>query len=311
VLQRHAAARVVLTVAAVPVVLTAPFSGGVLALAIGAATVALWSRPARDWFAGRPTLPPAPSAATSRTSAPARRPAPYVAPGPADGRSDRPGDSPSAPPSPPPPTPGWGRPVAPGSWPPPYAVPPTHPSAPSARPALRTEVPGPVRLACILTWVFSLVTAALYLLVGTAVLVDRTGMLDLLRDNPTVRDTHLTEDQLVGAIVGVSAVVVLWSLAACVLAILTWRRHAWAWILLVVSVAFAALVEIVALPFSLLHLAAAGIALRMLLARSSRDWFRRDGVPPSGWAPPAPPVGPPSERHSDPAEGPSDKPPVW
>ena len=163
-----------------------------------------------------------------------------------------------------------------------------------------------MRLACILTWVFSLVTAVLYLLVGTALLIDRAGMLDLLRDNPAVRDTRLTEDQLVAAIVAVSAVVVLWSLAACVLAILTWRRHAWAWILLVVSIAFAGMVAIVALPFSLLHLAAAGVALRMLLARHSRAWFRRDGLPPSGWAPPA---SPPADRHRP--EGPSGKPPVW
>ena len=163
-----------------------------------------------------------------------------------------------------------------------------------------------MRLACILTWVFSLVTAVLYLLVGTALLIDRAGMLDLLRDNPAVRDTRLTEDQLVAAIVAVSAVVVLWSLAACVLAILTWRRHAWAWILLVVSIAFAGMVAIVALPFSLLHLAAAGVALRMLLARHSRAWFRRDGLPPSGWAPPA---SPPADRQRP--EGPSGQPPVW
>src|SRR4051812_26407543 len=46
VLQRHAHARIALTVAAVPVVLTAPFSGGVLGLMIAAATALLWSRPA-------------------------------------------------------------------------------------------------------------------------------------------------------------------------------------------------------------------------------------------------------------------------
>jgi hypothetical protein len=168
-----------------------------------------------------------------------------------------------------------------------------------------------VRLACVLTWVFSLVTAVLYLLVGTALLVDRAAMLDLLRDNPTVRDTRLTEDQLVAAIVGVSAVIVVWCLAACVLALLAWRRHTWAWILLVVSAGFAAVVEVVVLPFSVLHLAAAGVALRMLLAAPSRAWFRTDHVPPSGWAPPTgPPTSPPSAAPPRPDE-PSDKPPAW
>ncbi|HEY0904444.1 MAG TPA: hypothetical protein VGE14_11195, partial [Marmoricola sp.] len=51
VLRRHAAARVALTVAAVPVVLTSPFSGGILGLLVGSATALLWTRPARDWFA--------------------------------------------------------------------------------------------------------------------------------------------------------------------------------------------------------------------------------------------------------------------
>src|SRR5688500_4741894 len=54
VLQRHTTARIALTVAAVPVVLTSPFSGGFLGLMVGVATGMLWTRPARDWFAGRP-----------------------------------------------------------------------------------------------------------------------------------------------------------------------------------------------------------------------------------------------------------------
>ena len=210
-------------------------------------------------------------------------------------RPDRPGEV-----SPPPPTHGWGRPVSAEPWPSPYAGPQSRP-APVPPGRASGGVPSQVRLACVLTWVFSLVTAALYLVVGTALLVDRAAMLDLLRDNPTVRDTRLSEDQLVTAIVGVSAVIVVWCLAACLLALLAWRRHTWAWILLVVSVGFAAIVEIIALPFSVLHLAAAGVALRMLLAGPARAWFRNDEVPPSGWAPP---TGPPSAE-------PSGKPPVW
>jgi hypothetical protein len=306
VLQRHATARIVLTVAAVPVVLTAPFSGGVLALMIGAATGLLWSQPARDWFAGR--APRVESARPVRRETPPHAPAPWAPPPPSAGPS-------SGPASQPPPTPGWGhQPVAPAAWPPPtgYAA-----SAPYQPGPARAGVPTPVRVACILTWIFSLLTAALYLLVGVALLVDRNGMLDLLRDNPTVRDSKLDADQLVTVIVAVSALVVLWCLAACGLAVLVWRRHAWAWILLTVSVGVAAAVEVVGLPYSLLHLVAAGVALRMLLVAPTRAWFREGGpVPPPGWGPPQH-WAPPSDEHDaaqpapPPDERPSGKPPVW
>lgn len=320
VLQRHVAARVVLTIAAVPVVLTAPFSGGFLALAVGAGTVLLWSRPARDWFAGRPPtrreVQPEPvrvggARPDSTRPAPGHWPPPTIAPpstGPVTGPL-------------PPPTPGWGeRPTVPAPWPPAYGPGPVLPP-PSG------EVPAPVRIACFLTWGFSLVTAGLYLLIGVALLVDRGRMLDLLRDNPTVRDSKLDDDQLVTVIVTVSALVVLWCLAACVLAFFAWRRHSWAWILLIASIGVALLVEVAAFPFSLLHLAAAAVSLRMLLARPTRAWFRggsgpgvpapRGWAPPPGWTPPSgPPTQPPSGRPSDrPADGsadrPSGKPPVW
>jgi hypothetical protein len=54
VLQRHNAARIGFTVAAVVLMLTAPVAGGFLPVMIGFAALLLWSRPARDWFAGRP-----------------------------------------------------------------------------------------------------------------------------------------------------------------------------------------------------------------------------------------------------------------
>ena len=299
VLQRHAAARVALTLAAVPVVLTTPFAGGVLGLVVGAGTALLWSRPARDWFAGR--APSQPALPVAHRPEPERERV-HVAP------------SHSAPPShdawtppPPPPTPGWGQqPTAP-AWP-----------APVQAAALRAgEVPRPVRIACALTWVFGLMTGVLYALVGLGVLADRDGVLDLLRDNPTVRDSNLSDDQLVVLIVVVSALIALWCLAACLLAFLTWRRHAWARILLMVSTGVALALELAAFPFSLLHLVASVTALRMLLVAPTRAWFRGPGGPPPGWGPPTwPPPGqqPPGEQSPGESPGeqpPGGKPPVW
>lgn len=54
VLQRNNGARIGFTVSAALLMLTAPVSGGFLPVMIGFAAVLLWSRPARDWFAGRP-----------------------------------------------------------------------------------------------------------------------------------------------------------------------------------------------------------------------------------------------------------------
>lgn len=318
VLQRHAVARIVLTIAAVPVVLTAPFAGGFLGVLIGGSTALLWSRPARDWFAGRPPAPPSqpqprqtqptrplstgpdgPSAPGS-TSAPAAAPTPWPTTG---GTA-----APTGPVPPPQPTYGWGQqPAGPAGWAPAY---PMAPGAPAAAGGTRS-VPTQVRVACIITWVFSLVTAGLYLLVAGALLVDRAEMLDLLRDNPAVRDRSLTDDELVTVVVVAASLVVIWCLAACVLAILAWRRHSWAWILLLVSIGVATVVELLALPYTLLHVAAAVTALRLLLVAPTRAWFREGEQPTSlppghgGWAPPTgPPLSPPPQQ-------PPGKPPVW
>jgi hypothetical protein len=335
VLQRHAAARIVLTIAAVPLVLTSPFSGGFLPVLVAGGTALLWSRPARDWFAGRAPAPRAVQPTPVQRERPDVGPAhPRAAWAPPTITPPRPDATPGAPT--PSPTPGWGQRVTvPPAWPA-YASPQPAPPAPG-------EVPKQVRIAAILTWIFSLVTAGLYALIAVALLVDRGDMLKLLRDNPTVRDSKLSDDELVTVIVAVAALIILWCLAACVLAFLAWRRHSWAWILLMVSLGPAFVVELAAFPYSLLHLAAAAISLRMLLMPPVRAWFRGadhgtppagwspppSWGPPSGWAPPPPPSSPPPGAHGpaapdqapgaepsapedqEPPRMPSGKPPVW
>ena len=63
VIQRHQAARIGFSVAAALLLLTAPLSGGVMAMLIAFAATMLWGQPARDWFAGREPAP-APVAAS-------------------------------------------------------------------------------------------------------------------------------------------------------------------------------------------------------------------------------------------------------
>ena len=135
VIQRHHGARIGFSVAAALLLITAPLSGGVMAMLVAFAATMLWGQPARDWFAGR-------------------EPAPAVAP--ASRRAD--GGGSGAPPF-------WSRPdhdvrgessshpdpARPdASWPAPDAVPgssgpgaPTGPAAPSAWTRPGTEVPVP------------------------------------------------------------------------------------------------------------------------------------------------------------------------
>jgi hypothetical protein len=295
VLRRDPTARLVLTVAAVPVVLTAPFSGGILALVVGGATALLWSAPANDWFARRA---PARPAQRLTGSAPTRldrrdlpdRPAP-VWPPPLGHDSAQPA-----------PTAKWGQPT-----------PPTLPVA--TRPAARagSRVPTPVRVACLLTWALGLVTTLVYLLVAVALMVDRTGTLDLVRENPAIRDRSLSDDDLVAVLLAVAVVIVGWCLVAGVLALLVWRRRAWARVLLLVSIGAAAVVEVISLPYSLLNLAATVAAFRLLLLPSASAWFRDGsgagsaGEPTHalGWAPPDPRF---HQAPQNPAQSPAESP---
>ena len=356
-LQRHASARIALTVAAVPVVLTAPVVGGLLGIAVGVGAGMMWTRPARDWFAGRPPAPrevARPEPARTQPTPPEWRP------------HDRDDPPPAAqqPPQPPPPIHGWGQ--APGPVPPAYPAPypPTHPvPQPAPHPASyppesyppESYVPAPypqasypqgswaafpadggrmptqVRVACILTWVFSLLTGGVYLLLILAIAVDRGGMVELLRDNPSVQDTSLTDDQLVAVLIAVSAVILVWCLAAALLAFLTWRRHVAAWVILLVCVGAAGVAEIFALPFSLLHLAAGVTTFVLLLRAPVRAWIRGEprrqpptwpGAAPAWPQPSAPqppaqqPLTPQSPTQQPPSAEdhpvqPPGKPPVW
>jgi hypothetical protein len=298
VLQRHTTARVVLTAAAIPIVLTAPLAGGFLGLLVGGGTVLLWSPPARDWFAGRPPRRP-PAERVTRDTPPARFEAPVVRP--PSGSGPDPDQSPL-------PMPGWGTPTQPGpSYPPVHAAPLVDPRA-SLGGGERTPVQ--VRTACILTWVLAGLTGGLYLLVVAAVAVDRGAVLDLLHDNPSVRDANLSDNALIALVIGVSAFLVLWCLVAGVLAVLAWRRQTWAWILLLVSAGAAALAGLLVLPFSLAHVVGAATAFLLLLRAPVRAWFaetERPGPPP-GWRPPSSPGPLPPPPPQPPHDG---KPPVW
>lgn len=258
-LKRDKIARIGVTVAAVPIILSVPLTGSFLAMLIGAGAVVLWSRPARDWFAGRPITQPEPKEPkevkgpeeTQRSAADAV-PAPWVPHG----------AEPSSGPGQPAPTPGWGGAPAAETW-----------AAAEPVPG-RPQRPRQVRNACLITWITSGFTALVYLVMLAVIAINQQALIDIVTDNPAWNDSY-DEDLIVTAAVVGSIVFLIWCAAIAVIAVFTWRGEQWAWIVHLVSTGMAALVAIVALPVSLVHLAAIGAVFGLLLSRPARTWFTK------------------------------------
>jgi hypothetical protein len=343
VLQRHRGARVALSVLAVPILLTSPLTGGVLGALVAMATLALWSGPARDWFAGRPVREPLASARREREE-PTPRPAPREdfpppAPPPSTGPvptapSDRPApEGPSASDvsteqtsTLPPATPGFGRPSAhqaSGAAPQPWAALPPAPadwSAPGPRTSppspVPVPVPVPVKVACLLTWVFAGVVALMYAVVLGALVVAKDQVVDYVVSSPEWDRANLDSDLILPVLWLGCLMFFAWAAGAVVLAWFTWRRHNWARYLLVGSAGAAMVAALFAFPVGLFHQAACAATIAGLFSVRAREWFARPtrgpgppyGPPPGQYGPPPPgnQAGPPPQEW--PQNGPQDRP---
>ncbi len=322
VLRRHSGARLALGVVAVPILLTAPLSGGLLGVAVAVATATLWSGPARDWFAGRPVRESAPlfRRGEARKDSPSR---PDSAP-PAPPVSAEPPREPQAPPpvvaplstgrpsQAPPQTPGFGAAPVQAQLPQNVGPPPAY------QPTVAPAVPGLVRLACLLTWAFSGLVAMLYVGVLVFLVLDQERLVNLLLDSPAWTQAGLDRDLLVPVLWLGCLMFLGWALGAMALAWLTWRRHNWARYLLVVSSAMALVAGAFAFPVGLVHQVACVAVIVMLVSSSARAWFALPAAPAQSYPPtypPGPPSGPPAAppvAPPPPAGGPGeDKPPVW
>jgi hypothetical protein len=282
VLQRHKGARVGLSVIAVLMLFSASFVSGLLPILVAVAASMLWGREARDWFAGRP-----------------RRPAvePFGAPnGPREGPGGGPAGMSAWQPGPPHDRPERGP--APATRPygtPPPAYPPQqgYLSAPYASRRVR---PTPVTVAAWLTWVFSGLVAAFFMLGVLTILADHEALVGAMQRNARVAEQGFTARQLLGFLWITCAVGIFWSLASMSLAVLAYRRLEIGRILLTISAAATGLVGLAAVPVGWLP-AAAAITCVVLLNRSSvRAWFAGQDV---------------RARPAQGTSGPSEKPPVW
>jgi len=245
VLQRRRSARVALTVLALPLFVTGVASGGFMSSLVAAMSVMLWFQPARDWFDGVVREPRAEQTARSSDRA--------------TGQST--GQSP------------WGA-------APPMPRQPTEHPAPQAPGATDSSArPAEVALACALTWVF----AGLALVVMAAsmvVLATSPGLVfdELHRQNPDLASQGVSDATLRTMTFVVGGVVIAWSLAALVVAVLAFRRVGWARTVLVVSAsASLALLLLATLGQVLLvvPLAASVVTLALLVRPDVRAWYDR------------------------------------
>lgn len=267
-LRRSTSARLALTLLA-PLIAVGGFAtAGFFAPMVVAGVVMLWLRPTRDWFAGRPWAPQR----VERAGTPAREKRP----------------DPFAPQAPEPPPAEPGSPDAPPPYPGVYGAPasqqplPGQPAQPPHAPAAGVQPSRPGRLvaACVITWVASLTVAGAMGLAALVLLADPSLMDQAIADaeGQGMDLRGLSDDELTAATVVVSAVFVLWSLAAAVLAILAFRRVEWARIVLIISAALSGLLMLVmalAAPFLVVLVAAAAVTCALLLRPEVSAWFRR------------------------------------
>ncbi|MCW2783920.1 MAG: hypothetical protein JWP74_437 [Marmoricola sp.] len=259
VLQRDRTARIVLSVLAVPIVVTSPFSQTFLGTMIGVGTLTLWMQPGRNWFAGLAPVPlperPTPLQRHQQLPAPPPMPPPMMPP------PVMPPDLPGSPPAPPPPAS-------------PYGYGPPSPYYPPPVPRATEPVPTQLRIACILVWIFSALTAVGFLVTIGYLALNTDGFMKIARQSPNWNPSYSEHMVVAGALVA-GVVFVLWCIGAAGLAVLAMRGATWAWVLLAISTVVASLASLLALPYSLGHLAAMAFCLGKLCSGPTRAWFAR------------------------------------
>lgn len=310
VLQRHRAARVGYTVTAGLMLLTVP-AAGLLPVFLALAAVPMWSRPARDWYAGRT---PGPAGADARRLGVLTQGEPPPLYGPPPYSRGPYGQPPSGPPpSGPPPSGPYGEPPypPPSSGQPQY-VQPAYPLAgygghpgtfrdPDRRPVT-------VTIASVLTWIGAGATTALMLAFVAILAFAGDSFVRAFERTAQASNVALTGNQARALGWSVAAVFLVWSLAAIVLAVLAFRRSNAARIALVVSSVMAALLSLVGITsgLSAVTLLMAVATVVLLFTGGANQWYsqRRRGTPPTpgSWGTPSPqpsayaPYQPPTER---------------
>jgi hypothetical protein len=145
-------------------------------------------------------------------------------------------------------------------------------------PASWTRPPA-VLAACIVTWVCSSLAVVLMAATLAVVLASPEALIDeMYRQDPDLAARGLGTDSLQALTTFTALLVIAWSLAAIVLAVLVFRRAGWARYALLGSTGGAGglcLVASLQAPFLVVPLLACVATFSLLLRADVRDWFTR------------------------------------
>ena len=305
-LQRHRGARIGLTITAVLMLFSATFVSGFLPVIVAVAATMLWGKESRDWFeSGSPRTDPDGSARPVRRAdddAPSTSGAAWPPPLPQQ-PDPQPQPQPQAQPPQAQPTGQY-----PYPQPAPYAQPPgawSYPAPP------RPGRPVSVTVAAWLTWGFSALTLMFFGLVVITLVAQQSALVEELKSNPEVTARGYSTQQLLGFLWAMSAVGIVWSLAAIALAVLAFRRVNIGRIGLVVSAAVSGILGLLTLV-GIVHAVAAFTTIGLLFAGGANRWYAEGGSQRSGGSddPFGPSSSPPPPSWGQPPSG-QDKPPVW
>lgn len=146
----------------------------------------------------------------------------------------------------------------------------------------RPDAPRPtaVLAACVLTWLCTGLVTVMSVVASVAVANDPDLIMDALASQPGALDAGVTTSTWVSTVVGMLIVLVVWSVAAAVLAFFALRGQQWARVCLLVSAGIAAGLGLLGAISSwpLLVLAAAAIVTFVLLLLSDVSrWYASRG----------------------------------
>lgn len=249
VLRGHRAARVGLSVLAVPIFVTGIVAGGFMSSIVAVAIALLWLSPSREWFRGEPV--------PDRTTTPDAQRAVWPPPMPHDPSSSS--STAAGPPAPGEPT-GSGEPAASGQSAGPGTA-TTYAQPPAQHGAWPSLPPGPTSdrrpEGVVLVFVLTLVSAGLVLLLtAISVLVMALSpdvmMDEVLRQQPELEEQGVTQQMLQVTTFGMGGLVIAWAATAIVLAFLTLARRRGAARALMVSAALSAVLCVIGTFASLL-----------------------------------------------------------
>ncbi|MCY7394850.1 MAG: hypothetical protein LH468_01655, partial [Nocardioides sp.] len=137
--------------------------------------------------------------------------------------------------------------------------------------------PATLVWACVVTWIFTGLAAALMSMVALALVAVPDLYEEVSRQTPELAEQGITEAQVVTTAVVSTVVVLAWSALATFFAVQLWRRRSWAPVALLASAAAAGLLSVLgALASALLVVPlAACAAVVVLLCRAEVRWWLR------------------------------------